>query len=84
MLRERERERERERVRERERERETDRQTDRGGERDRERNREKQGTQGYVVDRWTRASNAHPHPNPHTQASRPLFFPLGRTDGPTD
>ena len=32
------------------------------------------------------ASNPHPHPNPnpHTQASRPLVFPLGRTNRPTD
>ena len=65
------------------------------GERERERGRERQTgreRQGekhriqynIVADRWTGASNPHPHPNPHTQASRPLFFPLRWTDGPTD
>ena len=34
----------------------------------------------------TEASNPHPHPNPnpHTQASRPLVFPLFHSDGQTD
>ena len=75
----------RERRRERKRERQTDRQ--RGRERQREKQR-KHETQGYnsVADRWTEASNPHPHPNlnPHTQASRPLVFPLFHSVGQTD
>ena len=39
-----------------------------------------------VADRWTGAANPHPHPNlnPHTQASRPLVFPLFHSDRQTD
>merc|ERR1711942_175005 len=56
------------------------------GERETDRNREKHVTQGYniIADRGTGASNPHPHPNPHTQASRPLVFPLFHSDGQMD
>ena len=45
-------------------------------------------THGYniIADRWTKASNPHPHPNlnHHTQASRPLVFPLFHSARQTD
>ena len=84
----------RKREKKRERERQRQRQTDGGGkrggrgERDRERKKEKHVTRGYniVADRWTEAPNLHPHPNPnpHTEASRPLVFPLFHSDGQMD
>ena len=71
-------------------ERQTDRQIDRQteGERETERNREKHVTRGnnIAVDRWTGASNpnTHPSPNLHTQACRPLVFPLFHLDRQTN
>ena len=60
---------------ERKRKRERQRQTDRGGERDRERNREKHVTQGINIV-GDKGIQPHPQPNPHTEVSRPLVFPL--------
>merc|ERR1712074_419156 len=72
----------------------------REGERETERktkkNREQHVIRGYIIvaDIQTKSSNPHPrpNPNPHTQASRPLVFPLfylyrqtdQQTDGWTD
>ena len=80
----------RERERERERERQTDRQTDRQGEketegeRETERKREKHVTRGYNItaDRWTGASNPHPHTplSTHKHPDRLFFHFSSRTD----